>query len=116
MSNSSYYLGSSEQSGYGILYDAVFIISTNHAGFVWFSIFNQIFWVNLIFLEDDKNRGIEPRIHTAVIRSRRAAVTHTSFNIISNQDSGYKHYDVFGITLAISVCADGIFCEVIPWK
>lgn len=82
---------------------------TDHAGFVYFGIFNHIRWVNLIFLKDDENRGIKPCIHAAVIPWRRAHVTHLPFNKIANQDSGYEHNDVFGIGLAMFVKVDGIF-------
>lgn len=85
---------------------------TNHAGFICFGVFNQIFWVNLIFLKDDKNGRIQPGIHAAVIWWRRAGVAPLSFNRTSNQDSGKKHDDVFGIKRAAFMGSNGIFCKV----
>ena len=85
---------------------------TDHAGFVCFGIFDQIFWVNLIFLKDDKNGGIQPCVHTAVESQRRAREIRMSFNKISDEDSDYEHGHVFGIIRAIFMRTDGIFCEV----
>lgn len=91
---------------------------TNYAGFVsfWLRVLNHVLWVNLIFLEDDKDGGIQPAIHTAVVVRRRAIVHHVSFNEISNQDSGHKHNTVSGLEWTIFVGRDGFFCKVISWK
>lgn len=89
---------------------------TNHAGFIRFGVFNHIFWVNLIFLKDDKDGRIQPGIHTAVIERRRAGVAPLSFGHFSNQDSGKKHNDVLGIRLAAFMGSNGIFCKVISFS
>lgn len=45
---------------------------TDHAGLVHLTVFNHIFWVDLILFIDDKDGGIQPGVHTTVIHWRWA--------------------------------------------
>lgn len=86
---------------------------TNDANaFIPFRKFDHILWVNLIFLEDDKNRGILNRIHTAVKPRRWFLEMHISFRVISNQDTGHNHNTELGGAHAFPIAMGGIFCEV----
>lgn len=69
-----------------------YISATSHdCALGYLLVFYDILWVNLMLLEDDKNRRVQQAVHAAVVKAValirsgwRAKVSHVPLNVVSN--------------------------------
>lgn len=115
-------------------YSLLFLLSHSHhsvhsysllilRSYCLLSVLDQVLWVNLVFLKDNKNRRVELVIHTAVIEQEFVSrplggtdIGGIAFNVVSNQNTSHEHQVSHACGLTVGVGIAGISSEVAPWK